>query len=117
MESRYFGKSKLGEDATLYTLRNGCGMAMTVSDYGATLHSLLIPVGNELRDVVLGYDDPAGYDGPSGTYFGATIGRNSNRIGGAAFTLNGKQYTLPANNNGNSLHSGPDGFSHRLWQV
>ena len=83
MESRYFGKSKLGEDATLYTLRNSRGMVMTVTDYGATLHSLLIPVGNELRDVVLGYDDPAGYDGPSGTYFGATIGRNSNRIGGA----------------------------------
>ena len=117
MESRYFGKTKLGEDATLYTLRNGSGMVMTVSDYGATLHSLLVPVGNELRDVVLGYDDALGYDSPSGTYFGATIGRNSNRIGGAAFTLNGKRYTLPDNDNGNNLHSGPDGFSHRLWQV
>ena len=65
MESRYFGKSKVGENATLYTLRNSRGMVMTVTDYGATLHSLLIPVGNELRDVVLGYDDPAGYDGPA----------------------------------------------------
>ena len=117
MESRYFGKTKHGEDATLYTLRNSRGMVMTVTDYGATLHSLLIPVGNELRDVVLGYDNALGYDSPSGTYFGATIGRNSNRIGGAAFTLNGNQYTLPANDHGNSLHSGPDGFSHRLWQV
>ena len=117
MESRFFGKNKHGEDTTLYTLRSGSGMVMTVTDYGAALHSLLIPVGNELRDVVLGYDDAAGYDGPSGTYFGATIGRNSNRIGGAAFSLNGKTCTLPANDHGNSLHSGPDGFSHRLWQV
>ena len=117
MESGSFGKNKGGEDATLYTLRNSRGMVMTVSDYGATLHSLLIPVGNELRDVVLGYDDALGYDSPSGTYFGATIGRNSNRVGSAAFTLNGKRYTLPDNDNGNNLHSGPDGFSHRLWQV
>ena len=71
MESRSFGKNKRGEDATLYTLRNSRGMVMTVSDYGATLHSLLIPVGNELRDVVLGYDNALGYDSPSGTYFGA----------------------------------------------
>ena len=117
MESRYFGKTKHGEDATLYTLRNSRGMVMTVTDYGATLHSLLIPVGNELRDVVLGYDNALGYDSPSGTYFGATIGRNSNRIGGAAFTLNGKRYTLPDNDNGNNLHSGPEGYSHRLWNV
>ena len=117
MESRYFGKNKHGQDTTLYTFRNSQGMVMTVTDYGATLHSLLIPVGDELRDVVLGYDDALGYDSPSGTYFGATIGRNSNRIGGAAFTLNGKRYTLPDNDNGNSLHSGPEGYSHRLWSV
>ena len=117
MESRFFGKNLRGEDTTLYTLYNDHGMVMTVTDYGATIHSLLIPVGGELRDVVLGYDNAAGYDGPSGTYFGAVIGRNSNRIGGASFTLNGKSYHLPANNNGNNLHSGPNGYSHRLWNV
>lgn len=117
MESRSFGNNKRGEAATLYTLRNDRGMVITVTDYGATLQSLQIPVGSELRDVVLGYDDALGYDSPSGTYFGATIGRNSNRIGNATFPLNGKQYTLPANDNGNSLHSGPDGYSYRLWNV
>lgn len=118
MESRFFGKTKHGEDTALYTFRNKNGMVMAVTDYGATLHTLLIPDGNgNHRDVVLGYDDPSGYERPTGTYFGAAVGRNANRIGGAAFTLNGQRYPLPDNDNGNSLHSGPDGYSYRLWNV
>lgn len=118
MESRFFGKSKGGNEATLYTLKNKNGMVMAVTDFGATLHTLLVPgKDGKLLDVVLGYDDPAGYEGPSGTYFGATVGRNANRVGGAAFTLNGKTYTLGNNDGGNNLHSGPDGYSFRVWQV
>ena len=117
MDSRFFGTTKHGQNTTLYTLSNGTGMVMTVTDYGATIQSLRIPVGGALRDVVLGYDDPAGYERPSGTYFGAAVGRNANRIGGAAFTLNGRQIRLPDNDHGNNLHSGPDGYSYRVWDV
>jgi len=67
--------------------------------------------------VVLGYDDPAGYEGPSGTFFGATVGRNANRICKGRFTLGGKTYQLATNNNGNNLHSGLDFWSFRIWQV
>jgi aldose 1-epimerase len=48
-------------------------------------------------------------------YVGALIGRFGNRIGGARFTLEGKEYTLYPNNNGNTLHGGKVGFSHKLW--
>lgn len=38
------------------------------------------------------------------TYFGATVGRVANRIGGAQFTLNGTHYKLIANQGNNTLH-------------
>ena len=46
------------------------------------------------------------------------VGRNCNRIGGASFRLNGKQYQMEKNDNGeNNLHSGPDFFKDRIWEV
>lgn len=118
MKKRDFGIGAKGEKATLYTFENANGMVMEVTDFGATLYSLLVPDkdGNPV-DVVLGYDSPQGYMGPSGTGFGATIGRNGNRIGKAQFTLNGKTYELDKNNNGNNLHSGLDYYHYRMWNV
>lgn len=118
MKTRSFGHNHRGEAATLYTFENNSGMVMEVTDFGATLYSLLIPDGKgRCLDVVLGYDAPTGYEGPSGTFFGATVGRNANRIAGGAFRLNGKDYTLDKNNGGNNLHSGLDFYSFRIWQV
>lgn len=118
MKIRHFGENTKGESAKLYTLENANGMVMEVSDFGASLYSLLVPdKDGNLCDVVLGYDDPIGYEGPSGTFFGVTVGRNSNRIGKGKFILNGKEYTLDKNNNQNNLHSGLDYYSFRVWDV
>ena len=119
MKKRAFGVNSRGENATLYTFENQNGMVMEVTDFGATLYSLQVPDGKgNLLDVVLGYDDPAGYEGPGGTFFGATVGRNANRIGQAKFVLNGTTYQLDKNDNGvNNLHSGYDFQSFRVWQV
>lgn len=117
MKTRPFGVNHRGEAATLYTFENKNGMVMSVTDFGATLYSLLVPTGEGLLDVVLGYDDPAGYEGPSGTFFGATVGRNANRICRGEFTLKGKAYKLAINNGPNNLHSGLDFWSFRIWQV
>ena len=113
-----FGKNTKGETAKLYSLTNENGMELQVSDFGATLHALLVPDKDGVkRDVVLGYDDPIGYEGPSGTFFGATVGRNANRIGKAAFELNGTRYQLDKNDGNNNLHSGLDFWSFRIWNV
>ncbi len=118
MEKRDFGKNKKGQQATVYTFKNKNGVIMEVSDFGATLVSLFVPdKDGNLLDVVLGYDEPSGYEGPSGTFFGATVGRNANRIGKAAFTLNEKMYTLDKNDGNNNLHSGFDPYSFRVWDV
>ena len=118
MNKRAFGVNSRGEAATLYTFENKNGVVMEVTDFGATLVSLLIPTEGGMLDVVLGYDDPAGYEGPSGTFFGATVGRNANRICKGHFVINGVEYQLAKNDNGkNNLHSGFDFQSFRVWQV
>lgn len=118
MKQRPFGKNTKGEAATLYTFENSSGMVMEVTDFGATLYSLLVPDGKGGKiDVVLGYDDPIGYEGPSGTFFGATVSRNANRIGNARVVINGKEYRLDQNDGNNNLHSGYDFQSFRIWKV
>ena len=111
-----FGTLPNGEAAFIYTIARG-NLEAQISDYGATLVRLYVPDRNGDRaDVVLGFDDANGYR-CSTTYFGATVGRNANRIKDAAFLLNGQCVRLEANENGNSLHSGPDSFAFRLWKV
>ena len=118
MKIKAFGSNKKGESATLYIFENKNGMEMHVSDFGATLQKLIIPDRNQKkRDVVLGYDDPMGYEGPAGTFFGATVGRHANRIGNASFEYNGIVYCLDKNNGNNNLHSGYDFWSFRIWNV
>lgn len=117
IQQRSFGRTRSGGEATLYTLQNQNGMVMEVTDLGATLVTLLVPdkYGTPV-DVVLGHEDAAGYEGAMGTFFGATVGRNANRIGGAAFALNGKTYRLDKNDGESNLHSGLDFYHTRLWR-
>jgi len=111
-----FGTTKAGE-AKIYTLTNKNGMKIRLTNYGATLVSAMVPnKDGTLTDVVLGYDDAAGYENGS-VYMGATVGRVTNRIAGASFELNGIEYSLTANNNGNTLHGGTDFYVHRLWET
>ena len=112
----FFGKTPQGEDAYLYTL--SCGeLTAVVSDFGATLVKLFVPdARGELADVVLGFDCPADY-AASGTFFGATVGRNANRVKNGCFILNNTTYCLSANDGCNNLHSGPDCYKDRLWNV
>jgi len=114
MTKKPFGMLPDGRQAYLYTIR--CGdLEAAISDFGATLVSLLVPdkAGN-LADVVLGYDDAAAY-AASSEFLGATVGRNANRIRGGTFCLNGKTYNLERNHCGNNLHSGSDSYSFRIY--
>ena len=111
-----FGFTPSGEAAHLYTISCG-GLVAEITDYGATLVSLVVPDKNgNPADVVLGYDSAEGYTAGN-CFFGATVGRNANRIKGASFKLNGETVQLTANEKTNNLHSGPDHFHLRMWTV
>jgi aldose 1-epimerase len=111
-----FGLLPSGEQVSLYTI--SCGsVTARVSDLGATLVNLLVPDhSGQVADVVLGYDDAAGYL-KGIAFFGATVGRNANRVKNACFPLNGKLVQMTQSENTNNLHSGFDFFHRRLWQV
>lgn len=80
-----FGATVKGDETKLYTLTNKNGMEIAVSDYGATLVQVIVPdKEGKPCDVVLGYDEAAGYE-EGDLFFGAIVGRSANRIGGASF--------------------------------
>ena len=111
-----FGKTPDGKEVYLYTLTNTKGVQAKITNYGAILVSLDVPDRNgHLADVTLGFDTLDGYLGTH-PYFGATVGRYANRIGGAQFTLGGTEYKLAANNGENHLHGGLKGFDKVVWK-
>ena len=112
-----FGSTSKKEEAVLYTLTNENGMSASITNYGAALVKLNVPdKEGKLRDLVLGYDDVTGYEKGGGS-FGAPVGRNANRIGGAVITMQDKTYELEKNDNGNNLHSGTNYYNKRIWNV
>lgn len=114
--SRPFGMTKQGQQATLYTMSNG-NLSVDITDYGATIVAIrALDAASNPVDVVLGYDSVLGYQENEG-YFGAVIGRNGNRIKNATFEVRRQEYKLHANEKTNSLHSGPNGFDSRMWNV
>ena len=114
---RKFGELSTGEEIMIYRLENASGAYADVTSFGAILVNLCVPDRTgKLTDVVLGYDSLAGYETNS-CFFGATIGRNGNRIANGRFTIFGKEVVLAQNDNENNLHSGPDGFEKKVWKA
>ncbi|MGH9518752.1 MAG: aldose epimerase family protein [Terriglobales bacterium] len=111
-----FGRLPDGRTAEIYTLTNGRGMKVEITNFGGIVVRLdALDRKGVPGDVVLGYDTLAGYLGDTQTYFGALIGRYANRIAFGRFSLDGHVYTLAINNGKNSLHGGREGFNRRLW--
>ncbi|KAJ4824174.1 hypothetical protein Tsubulata_011904 [Turnera subulata] len=104
------------DEIGIYELKKG-DFSLKLTNYGATIISLVLPDKNgKLDDVVLGFDSVDDYKNDT-TYFGAIVGRVANRIGGAQFTLNGVNYKLPPNEGKNMLHGGAKGYSEVIWTV
>ncbi|MBR7074191.1 MAG: galactose mutarotase [Oscillospiraceae bacterium] len=114
---RPFGSISTGEEVKAYTITNDIGASCTLLDYGATIQAVCVPnKDGGLTDVVLGYDTAAGYETGRG-HLGGMIGRVGNRIGGARFSLNGKEYPLEKNNGEACLHSGFKSYDHYMWNA
>jgi aldose 1-epimerase len=115
-----FGKMPDGTSVEIFTLSDGPYEAR-IATYGGVLVSLKAPdMKGQSADVVLGFDDLAGYvsnfNGPADAFFGALIGRYANRIAHGSFNLEGKTYSLPKNNGENTLHGGPHAFNNVVWK-
>jgi len=112
-----YGRLEDGREVFQFTLTNKNGVEVQVINRGAIITAWKVPDRTgKLEDVVLGFDSLAGYlkENP---FFGAIVGRYANRIAKGEFELDGKEYTLAQNNNGQHLHGGVNGFDRVFWNI
>lgn len=105
-----------GKNTQLYSLTNGHGLKVDISNFGGIVTSIMAPDrdGN-LEEITLGFDTLGHYLRPH-PFFGALVGRYGNRIAKGKFTLDGKSYDLAKNNMGNHLHGGNVGYDKVVWK-
>lgn len=117
VESQVWGQTKDGKDVHLFTLTNQHGNTVQLIDWGATIVAVNVPDRDGNRaNVTLGFPSLDGYLARH-PFYGSTVGRFCNRIGKGKFSLDGQEYTLVTNNNGNHLHGGTVGFDAQLWKA
>jgi aldose 1-epimerase len=110
-----YGTTAAGQPVDEYTLTNANSVEIKVITYGGIISSLRVPDrDSRLDNVVLGLNSLGDYETRS-PYLGAIIGRYGNRIGGAKFSLEGKEYLLAKNDGPNALHGGVKGFDKVVW--
>lgn len=119
LEKTSFEKEVDGKPVSLYTLDSGNGLIVQVTNFGLRVVSIWTPDKNgKYADVAIGYENIDRYlDNPGERFIGPVVGRYANRIAKGKFTLDGKEYQLPINNNGQTLHGGLKGLDLRVWNV
>ncbi len=110
-----------GKKVGLYTIKSPKGghLTMQATNFGCRVVSLFAPDRNgQYEDVILGYDSLDKYVHNTGERFlGPTVGPVANRIAAGRFSVDGKDYTLPLNNNGQTLHGGLKGVDLVVWDL
>lgn len=115
--ARSFGEFD-GQQVQQYTLKNAAGTEVKVLNYGGIVTDIITAdKQGQKGNVVLSYDSLSGYQQKGQPYFGALVGRYANRIANAKFKIDGKEYTLAANDHGNTLHGGLKGFDKVVWSA
>ncbi len=105
-----------GKDVYLFRLTNAQGAYIELTNYGATLVSVVVPDAKGVHEnVVLGFPSLEGYLHDL-CYIGSTVGRFANRIGNAQFILKGKVYTLDPNDGHHANHGGYHGFHAQVFE-
>jgi aldose 1-epimerase len=117
-----FGFQKDGRQVFCFSLKNKNGIELTVSNFGATITSIKIPISNGKKiDIALGFPNVESYEQsyhlPSPPFFGAIVGRYAGRIRNATFNLNGEKIELNANWKTHHLHGGNSSFASAFWGV
>ena len=113
-----FGRTQIGKDIKLYTIKNAKGSQAAATNIGACLVNLIMPNDKgEFKDIILGFETGEEYL-VNGSFFGATVGRCANRTANAKFSIDGTEYKLAVNDNENNLHSDFYKGMHKvLWDA
>ena len=108
-----------GKKVSLYTLESGNGTTMQVTNFGGRVVSLWVADKNgKYEDIVYSHPSISQHINYQGERcLGPIVGRFANRIAKGQFEIDGVKYQLPVNNNGQTLHGGPNGFDMKVWTV
>ena len=121
IKKELFGILPDGREVYAYTLSNGSIVSARIINYGGSVVNLWVKDKNgKVADVICGYDNLADYYSGylnNGGFQGAIIGRVSNRISKARFTIDGVEYKLFESERGNCNHGGDVGFNKRFWEA
>ncbi len=116
IQTSRFGTLPDGRTASRIDLDAADGTGISLLDLGVAVLEVRVPDRHgEMRNVVLGHPDLAGYE-RNAPYFGVVVGRCANRIAGSRFELDGRTFDLVPNEGPNQLHGGPGGFHARVWR-
>lgn len=117
LEKFEYGTTNNNEIVDGFTLKNSKGISVSIITFGAAVISIKMPdADGNVEDITLGYKDLIGYENDN-SYLGATVGRYANRIAKGKFILDGVEYQLSTNDNGNHLHGGNKGFNKVVWKA
>jgi aldose 1-epimerase len=115
VEKMAWGSTMDGRAVDIFSIKDDT-LSVQIITFGARVVSIEAPDRNGAKaDVVLGYKTVAQYEADKSTYFGSIVGRYGNRIAKGTFSIDGKTFHAPLNNNGNMLHGGTIGFDHKVW--
>eukprot|EP00903_Cladosiphon_okamuranus_P010539 g9969.t1 len=113
--SRVWG-SVDGREVHRIDLDTAEGFGVSFATYGATLLSVrAADKDGRIEEVTLQHDTLEGVVADE-FYYGSTVGRVCNRIYGAVFSVDGKSFSLEANNETHCLHGGPKGLDKAVWR-
>lgn len=111
LESGFHG----GQEIALFRISNSSGAFAEFTNIGASIVSIVVPDKKGiLSNVVLHYDNLEDYLSDI-FYLGGTIGRISNRISDACFSMDGRVYHLDKNDGKNSNHGGYHGLNRKIF--
>jgi aldose 1-epimerase len=118
MKKHSYGALKDGIEIEEFILSNSIGVEVSIITYGAIITRVMVPDRRgQPANVVLGFDDLAGYVEHNQAFFGCIAGRYANRIANGRFVLDGNSYALAQNNGPHALHGGMQGFDKRIWNA
>ena len=105
------------EETDVFYLVNKNNVRAAITNFGARLISLLIPVNDSQLNIVAGYNTLDQYLQSTEPYYGAVVGRYANRIAGGKMKIGDVLYQLPINDPPNHLHGGIKGLHKVVWDV
>lgn len=107
-----------GQDVIKYTLTNEHNVSISVLNYGGVWQAFMVPGKDGQRhNLLLSSDNFADFHA-AGYSINRVIGPTAGRIENGKFTIDGKEYHVDTNENGNTLHGGSTGWGDgHFWNV